>query len=218
MLARKPPEHIILPRHRRGAGSMPILNRGYSFVPSARSISSGHCAAGDFPIRVAANVRTATPGHPARSQCPAGQADKSSSPPARSSAEIHVPVHEPQRQSVQSAMSFYQLLPADILIVLDDLALNCGRLRLRGSGTSGGHNGLKDIERVLGTNEYPRLRIGIDPTPAPMRQGLCARSIHHRATKVARTHDRSRMWRDPDLDGKRNCIRDEPVQRGRKTE
>jgi peptidyl-tRNA hydrolase, PTH1 family len=72
-------------------------------------------------------------------------------------------------KAVQSAMSFYQLLPADILIVLDDLALNCGRLRLRGSGSSGGHNGLKDIERVLGTNEYPRLRIGIDPTPAPMR-------------------------------------------------
>ncbi len=72
-------------------------------------------------------------------------------------------------KAVQSAMSFYQLLPADILIVLDDLALPCGRLRLRGSGSSGGHNGLKDIERVLGTNEYPRLRIGIDPTPAPMR-------------------------------------------------
>ena len=72
-------------------------------------------------------------------------------------------------KAVQSAMSFYQLLPTDILIALDDLALPCGRLRLRGSGTSGGHNGLKDIERALGTNEYPRLRIGIDPAPAPMR-------------------------------------------------
>jgi len=72
-------------------------------------------------------------------------------------------------RSVQAAMSFYQLTPADIVIVLDDLALPCGRLRLRGSGSSGGHNGLKDIERVLGTNEYPRLRIGIDPAPAPIR-------------------------------------------------
>src|SRR3954454_7021969 len=68
-------------------------------------------------------------------------------------------------RSVQAAMSFYQLTPADIVIVLDDLALTCGRLRLRGSGSSGGHNGLKDIERALGTNEYPRLRIGIDPPP-----------------------------------------------------
>jgi PTH1 family peptidyl-tRNA hydrolase len=68
-------------------------------------------------------------------------------------------------KSVQAAMNFYQLTPKDIVIVLDDLALPCGRLRLRGSGSSGGHNGLKDIERALGTSEYPRLRIGIDPAP-----------------------------------------------------
>jgi PTH1 family peptidyl-tRNA hydrolase len=72
-------------------------------------------------------------------------------------------------QAVQAAMSFYQLLPQDIVIVLDDLALPCGRLRLRGSGSSGGHNGLKDIERVLSTIDYPRLRIGIDPAPPPVR-------------------------------------------------
>ena len=70
-------------------------------------------------------------------------------------------------KSVQAAMSFYQLVPQDIVIVLDDLALPCGRLRLRGSGSPGSHNGLKDIERVLGTSEYPRLRIGIDPAPRP---------------------------------------------------
>lgn len=72
-------------------------------------------------------------------------------------------------KAVQSAMSFYQLSPPGMMIVLDDLALPCGRLRLRGSGSSGGHNGLKDIERVLGTIDYPRLRIGIDPAPPPMR-------------------------------------------------
>jgi peptidyl-tRNA hydrolase, PTH1 family len=68
-------------------------------------------------------------------------------------------------KSVQAAMAFYQLAPADIMVVLDDLALPVGRLRLRGSGSSGGHNGLKDIERALATNQYPRLRIGIDPAP-----------------------------------------------------
>jgi PTH1 family peptidyl-tRNA hydrolase len=68
-------------------------------------------------------------------------------------------------RSVQAAMAFYQLSPKDIMVVLDDLALPVGRLRLRGSGSSGGHNGLKDIERALGTSEYPRLRIGIDPAP-----------------------------------------------------
>jgi PTH1 family peptidyl-tRNA hydrolase len=72
-------------------------------------------------------------------------------------------------KAVQAAMSFYQLTPADIVVILDDLALPCGRLRLRGSGSSGGHNGLKDIERVLSTSDYPRLRIGIDPAPPPIR-------------------------------------------------
>lgn len=73
-------------------------------------------------------------------------------------------------QSVQAAMAFYQLTPADLLVVLDDVALPCGRLRLRGSGSSGGHNGLKDIERALGTSQYPRLRIGIDAPPPRVPQ------------------------------------------------
>ena len=72
-------------------------------------------------------------------------------------------------QAVASAMAFYQLPPADVVIVLDDIALPCGRLRLRESGSSGGHNGLKDIERALGTQQYPRLRLGIDPPPPPVQ-------------------------------------------------
>lgn len=66
-------------------------------------------------------------------------------------------------KAVQSAMAFYQLQPSDIMIVLDDIALPCGKIRIRPSGTSGGHNGLKDIERIIGTDRYPRLRLGIDP-------------------------------------------------------
>ena len=85
-------------------------------------------------------------------------------------------------KSVQAAMSFYQLVPTDLMVVLDDLALPCGKIRIRAGGSSGGHNGLKDIQRVLGTDQYPRLRIGIDPTPARVPgKGLCAREIHHRA-------------------------------------
>jgi len=68
-------------------------------------------------------------------------------------------------RSVQAAMSFYQLSPAEIMIVLDDLALPCGKLRIRPGGSDGGHNGLRDIQRVLATNQYPRLRVGIDAPP-----------------------------------------------------
>jgi PTH1 family peptidyl-tRNA hydrolase len=68
-------------------------------------------------------------------------------------------------RSVQAAMAFYQLTPPDIMVVLDDLALPCGKLRIRPGGSDGGHNGLKDIQRALGTPQYPRLRIGIDPPP-----------------------------------------------------
>ena len=73
-------------------------------------------------------------------------------------------------RSVQAAMAFYNLTPADTLTVLDDVALPCGKLRFRAAGSSGGHNGLKDIERALGTAQYPRLRIGIDAPPPRVPQ------------------------------------------------
>ena len=47
------------------------------------------------------------------------------------------------------------------LVILDEIQLDLGTIRLRGKGTDGGHNGLKSIQEVLGTTEYPRLRIGI---------------------------------------------------------
>ena len=72
-------------------------------------------------------------------------------------------------RSVQSAMAFYQLTPTDIMVVLDDLALPCGKIRIRAGGSSGGHNGLRDIERAIATTEYPRLRMGIDPAPPQIR-------------------------------------------------
>lgn len=49
----------------------------------------------------------------------------------------------------------------NLLIVLDDLNLDFGKIRLRGKGSDGGHNGLKNIDQLLGNNKYPRLRVGI---------------------------------------------------------
>ena len=65
--------------------------------------------------------------------------------------------------AVGEAAAFYKLDPADVMVLVDDLAFACGQLRVRATGSAGGHNGLKDIERVLGTRDYPRVRIGIDP-------------------------------------------------------
>ncbi len=52
-----------------------------------------------------------------------------------------------------------------LLVVVDDTAIDVGRLRYRDSGSSGGHNGLKSIESTLRTREYPRLRIGVGGAP-----------------------------------------------------
>jgi len=54
----------------------------------------------------------------------------------------------------------------DLLVLVDDFAIPVGTFRLRGSGSAGGHNGLKSIERSVGTRNYPRLRIGVGPVPA----------------------------------------------------
>jgi PTH1 family peptidyl-tRNA hydrolase len=60
---------------------------------------------------------------------------------------------------------FYKISAAEILVVLDDLALPLGRLRLRAVGGSAGHNGLESIIIQFGTEEIPRLRIGIGEAP-----------------------------------------------------
>ena len=64
-------------------------------------------------------------------------------------------------QAVRQALDFYQVAPADLLVVCDDINLPLGRLRFRARGTHGGHNGLRDIQAHLGTTEYSRLRIGV---------------------------------------------------------
>jgi PTH1 family peptidyl-tRNA hydrolase len=61
---------------------------------------------------------------------------------------------------------FYKIQPREILVVLDDLALPLGRLRLRASGGPGGHNGLESIIIQFGTEDIPRLRIGIGQAPS----------------------------------------------------
>ena len=54
---------------------------------------------------------------------------------------------------------------SEVLVVVDDVDLPTGTIRLRDKGSAGGHNGLKSIISHLGTNEFPRLRIGVGPRP-----------------------------------------------------
>jgi len=96
-------------------------------------------------------------------------------------------------RSVQAAMSFYQLSPADLMVVLDDLALPTGKIRLRAGGSSGGHNGLGDIERALGTSQYPRLRLGIDAPPprVPGRDYVLGRFTDEQRSRLDPAIDRA---------------------------
>jgi peptidyl-tRNA hydrolase, PTH1 family len=60
---------------------------------------------------------------------------------------------------------FYKFAPSEILVVLDDFALPLGRIRIRAGGGTGGHNGLDSVIMQFGTEEIPRLRIGIGAAP-----------------------------------------------------
>jgi len=69
-------------------------------------------------------------------------------------------------ESVSEAMNFFRLSPDDLLVVMDDMDLQLGQLRLRPGGSPGGHKGLMDIIAHLGTDEFARVRIGIGSAPA----------------------------------------------------
>ena len=70
-------------------------------------------------------------------------------------------------EAVRQAADFYKIPPEHILVVSDDTALAVGRLRIRLKGSAGGHNGLKNIIQHLGTDQFPRLRVGVGEKPHP---------------------------------------------------
>ncbi len=63
--------------------------------------------------------------------------------------------------AISELMRYFKVDVADVLVICDDVNLPIGRLRARGSGSEGGHNGLRSMAQQLGTTDYPRLRIGV---------------------------------------------------------
>lgn len=70
-------------------------------------------------------------------------------------------------EAVAQAASFYKLAPDHVIVVSDEVALPIGKLRIRTKGSAGGHNGLKNIIALLGTDQFPRIRIGVGAAPHP---------------------------------------------------
>ena len=68
-------------------------------------------------------------------------------------------------EALSLVMNYYKIKPEDVLIVYDDLAIDLGTLRFKGSGSDGGHNGIKSIIQHIGTNKFARLKVGIGPQP-----------------------------------------------------
>ena len=69
--------------------------------------------------------------------------------------------------SVEPAAHYYKLPPERIIVLFDDISLPVGKLRIRKSGSAGGHNGLKSLISSLGSDQFPRVKIGVGAKPHP---------------------------------------------------
>lgn len=69
--------------------------------------------------------------------------------------------------SVMDAARFYKLSPEKIIVLFDDISLDVGRLRIRGDGSAGGHNGIKSMIGALNSQSFPRVKIGVGAKPHP---------------------------------------------------
>lgn len=69
--------------------------------------------------------------------------------------------------AVEQAVQYYKLPPERVLVLFDDVSLAPGRIRVRPSGSAGGHNGIKSIISVLHSDEFPRVKIGVGEKPSP---------------------------------------------------
>lgn len=68
-------------------------------------------------------------------------------------------------QAVVEAARFYKVLPEKIILIFDDISLSCGKIRIRNKGSHGGHNGVRNIIDLFGTDKFPRIKVGVGSKP-----------------------------------------------------
>lgn len=78
-------------------------------------------------------------------------------------------------EAVREIADFYKIAPNDIIVIYDEAALGVGRIRIRPSGSAGGHNGMKSIIYHLGSDEFPRVRFGIGEARGDMANYVLGR-------------------------------------------
>ena len=112
-------------------------------------------------------------------------------------------------EAVGEAVRFFKLDAEDLLVVVDDTALPCGRLRFRPGGGDGGHNGLRNITNHMGHDTWNRLRIGIDaPGDIPLKNYVLGRfrpdQIDAVEPALDRAADATEVWIRRGLDAAMN--------------
>ena len=70
-------------------------------------------------------------------------------------------------EAVRDAMQFYKIPPENVFVIFDDISLDVGRMRIRRKGSDGGHNGIKNIIYLTGSDQYPRIKVGVGKKPHP---------------------------------------------------
>lgn len=71
-------------------------------------------------------------------------------------------------ESLRAVVDYYKAAPTDLIVIYDDISLDPGQLRIRLKGSAGGHNGIKNIIAQLGTQEFPRVKVGVGAKPPRM--------------------------------------------------
>ncbi len=112
--------------------------------------------------------------------------------------------------AVRAIVGWYGLEASDMMVVVDDMALELGRIRIRPKGSDGGHNGLRSIIELIGTEDFPRLRVGIG-RPRPGEDAVSyvlgwfeRKELAAVSEAVSRAADALEAWLDLGIDGAMN--------------